>query len=126
MPGKLRPAGPVAGGRRRGAGGLAAGPARRPRPALPAPLPGPAPRGGPEGEATGAQLAYLTDRLRVADKRKQVYGTQLVVVGGKFEPAPIEDEASVDRRRREAGLPPLAEYLRGFEQALTGRHKGGW
>jgi hypothetical protein len=76
------------------------------------------------GEAAGAQLAYLTDRLRVADKRRQVYGTQLVVVGGRPLPAPIEDEANVDRRRREVGLPPLAEYLRGFEEALKGRPKG--
>jgi hypothetical protein len=78
-----------------------------------------------KGEATGAQLAYLTDRLRVADKRRQVYGTQLVVVAGKSRAAPIEDEANVDRRRKEVGLPPLAEYLRGFEQALRGRPKGG-
>jgi hypothetical protein len=78
-----------------------------------------------KGEATGAQLAYLTDRLRVADRRRQVYGTQLVVVGGKPTPAPIEDEANVDRRRKEVGLPPLAEYLRGFEQALKGRPRGG-
>jgi hypothetical protein len=77
-----------------------------------------------KGEATGAQLAYLTDRLRVADKRRQVYGTQLVVVGGKPQPAPIEDEANVDRRRKEVGLPPLAGYLRGFEQALKERPKG--
>jgi hypothetical protein len=85
-----------------------------------------------KGEVAGAQLAYLTDRLRVADKRKQVYGTQLVV-GSRPEPAPIEDEASVDRRRREVGLSPLAEYLRGFEQALQGQavnlrasSGGGW
>jgi hypothetical protein len=54
----------------------------------------------------------------------RVYGTQLVVVGGKATPAPIEDEANVDRRRRAVGLPPLADYLRGFEQALQGRPKG--
>jgi hypothetical protein len=57
-----------------------------------------------KGEATGRQLAYLTDRLLVADKRKQLYGTQLVVVARKFEPAPIDDEANVDRRRKEVGL----------------------
>jgi hypothetical protein len=77
-----------------------------------------------KGEATGAQLAYLTDRLRVADKRRQVYGTQMVVVAGKPQPAPIEDEANVDRRRKEVGLPPLAEYLRGFREVLKGRPKG--
>jgi hypothetical protein len=47
------------------------------------------------------------------------------MVGGKAGPAPIEGEASVDRRRREVGLPPLAEYLRGLEQAFQGRAKGG-
>jgi hypothetical protein len=75
------------------------------------------------GEATGRQLAYLTDRICVAGKRPQVYGTQLVAVAGKFEPAPIEDKANVDRRRKAVGLPPLAEYLRGVEEALKGAAK---
>jgi hypothetical protein len=77
-----------------------------------------------KGEATGQQLAYLTDRLRVAEKKGQVYGTQLVVVSGKFQPAPIEDAANVDRRRKEVGLPPLAEYLRSVGDALKQSAKG--
>jgi hypothetical protein len=48
----------------------------------------------------------------------------VVVVGGKAEPAPIEDEANVDRRRKEVGLPPLAEYLRSFQEVRKGRPKG--
>jgi hypothetical protein len=64
-----------------------------------------------KGEATGQQLAYLTDRVRVGEKKKQVYGTQFQWSGGKLETSPIEDAANVDKRRKEVGLPPLAEYL---------------
>ncbi len=76
-----------------------------------------------KGEATGQQLAYLTDRVRVGEKEKQVYGTQLRLVDGKYQPHPLEDEANVDRRRKEVGLPPLAEYLRFAEKALTAGKK---
>jgi hypothetical protein len=62
------------------------------------------------GEATGTDLAYLTDRVRVGDGRPQVYGTQFLMVEGRMEPQPIEDEARVDERRKAVGLPPLAEY----------------
>jgi hypothetical protein len=69
-----------------------------------------------KGEATGAQLAYLTDRVRVGAGEKQVYGTQFRTVDGKLEPQPIEDEANVDRRRKEVGLPSLAEYRKQMEK----------
>ncbi len=70
-----------------------------------------------KGEATGAQLAYLTDRVRVGAGQKQVYGTQFRTVDGKLEPQPIEDEANVDKRRKEVGLPSLAEYRKQIEKA---------
>jgi hypothetical protein len=76
-----------------------------------------------KGEATGEQLAYLTDRVRVGEKKPQVYGTQLRWVDGKLRPQPIEDEANVDRRRKAVGLPPLADYLRFAEGALKQRGK---
>jgi hypothetical protein len=76
-----------------------------------------------KGEATGEQLAYLTDRVRVGENKKQVYGTQLRWVDGKYQPHPIEDEANVDKRRRGVGLPPLADYLRFAEEALKQRGK---
>jgi len=69
-----------------------------------------------KGEAQPEHLAYLTDRVKVADKEKQVYGTQFQEVGGKLEPFPIEDEAKVDQRRKEVGLPPLAEYRKRLEE----------
>lgn len=64
------------------------------------------------GDASGSDLALLTDRVRVAEGRSQLYGSQLYIEPGK-PPAlrPIEDEASVDVRRAEMGLPPLSEYL---------------
>ena len=58
------------------------------------------------GEAYPADYAYLYDRLAVADHRPQRYGTQF----HGDAPAPLEDPAHVDERRKSVGLGPLAEY----------------
>jgi hypothetical protein len=63
-----------------------------------------------KGEVSGQELAYLTDRVRVAQGEKQLYGTQFHTVDGKLVPQPIEDEANVDKRRKEVGLSSMAEY----------------
>ncbi|MEP7009231.1 MAG: DUF6624 domain-containing protein [Acidobacteriota bacterium] len=68
------------------------------------------------GDAAPSQLAYLTDRVRMAAGEPQVYGTQFREVAGRLEPFPIEDAEHVDRRRAEVGLGPLAEYA----ERLTG------
>ena len=54
---------------------------------------------------------------------KQLYGTQFTVVDGQWKPRPLEDEANVDKRRAEAGLPPLAEYRKLIEQEYGSRKK---
>ena len=59
-------------------------------------------------EAIKPDVAVLEDRVRVASGRKQLYGTQLILVNGKLVPGPIEDSAHVDLRREGANLPPLA------------------
>jgi hypothetical protein len=65
------------------------------------------------GDAEGQWVALMTDRLLVQkENKKQLYGTQLMPKDGKLVPQPIEDEANVDRRRKEIGMPPLAEYLK--------------
>lgn len=69
-----------------------------------------------EGEAEGQQLAYLTDRVLVAENKKQLYGTQLSETNGALVPQPIEDEANVDQRRKEVGLEPLADYVKTASQ----------
>jgi hypothetical protein len=69
-----------------------------------------------KGEVTGQQVAYLTDRVLVADKRNQLYGTQFQVKDGEMVPFPIEDEANVDKRRKGIGLSTLAEYKKDLEK----------
>ena len=76
-----------------------------------------------KGEASPEHLAYLTDRVKVADKEKQVYGTQFHEVDGKMEPYPIEDEANVDKRRKEVGLPSMAEYRKLIEEMYKPKPK---
>ena len=60
-----------------------------------------------DGEAEPDHAAYLYDRIAVAEKRPQRYGTQY---GADGKPQPIEDESNVDARRAAVGLEPLAEY----------------
>lgn len=67
------------------------------------------------GEATGQQLALLTDRVLLAEGRQQVYGTQLTRRGNAWVPRDLGDPEDVDARRAAAGLEPLAEYLRRFD-----------
>lgn len=72
-----------------------------------------------EKEASAQDFAYLTDRVLVAEKKKQLYGTQLTQHGDTLVPQPIEDEEHVDERRKEIGLQPLAEYLKTAEMMLN-------
>ena len=70
------------------------------------------------GDASPRFLAYLTDRIRVAEGRQQVYGTQFMkAANGAQVPHPIEDAANVDERRSALGLPPLAVYTRMLREA---------
>jgi hypothetical protein len=58
------------------------------------------------GKTDGTIYAILLDGIRVAEGKPQVYGTRDKQGGGVY---PIEDEANVNKRRAEVGLPPLAE-----------------
>lgn len=62
------------------------------------------------GEVFTQNLAYLTDRVRVNEGKKQEYGTQFYVVDGKHQPRPIRDAKNVDKRREKMGLSTLEEY----------------
>ena len=59
------------------------------------------------GDADAIEHAYLHDRVAVAEKRPQRFGTQF---NGEQQPQPIEDEANVDARRKAIGLPSMDEY----------------
>lgn len=71
------------------------------------------------GEATGQQLALLTDRVATARGQRQVYGSQADIVAGHVIVKPIADSARVDARRARVGLPPLAEYIRMLDSLYT-------
>jgi hypothetical protein len=58
-------------------------------------------------QASHEHYAYLYDRVAVAAKRPQRYGTQFDDAG---EPYAIEDAVNVDARRKEVGLGTMAEY----------------
>lgn len=63
--------------------------------------------GGPD-EALKSDVAVMEDYLRLRAGRKQLYGTHMALVNGRFTPLAIEDSAHVDLRREAADLPPLA------------------
>jgi hypothetical protein len=72
-------------------------------------------------EATGPQLALLTDRVATARGRPQLYGTQVDLVASRAVLKPILDSAGVDARRAAVGLPPLRVYLRLIDSVYFGR-----
>ncbi|HTM52408.1 MAG TPA: DUF6624 domain-containing protein [Pirellulales bacterium] len=71
----------------------------------------------PADQVSRTRLAYLTDRVLLAEGKKQVYGTQFQSVNGKWVPRELEDQAHVDERRSKVGLNTLAEYVRQLEAA---------
>ena len=64
------------------------------------------------GEARGGDLAYLSDRIAVAEGRLQLYGTQFRGVENcKLVLAPIDSREAVNARRRAIpGMQTLEEY----------------
>ncbi|MEV0614883.1 DUF6624 domain-containing protein [Nonomuraea sp. NPDC050404] len=72
-----------------------------------------------KGDADPSDMAFLVDRVRVAEKRPQVYGTQWETdPQGNWRPrTPIENEAEVDERRADVGLKTLREYLEELKTA---------
>ncbi|WP_163507248.1 DUF4135 domain-containing protein [Fodinicola acaciae] len=79
-------------------------------------------RAAEAGDFPTREVAYATDTVRLAEGRRQVYGTKFDRVGGELVPCPLEDPERVDERRKAMGLGPLEEYARELRQrfALTG------
>jgi hypothetical protein len=71
------------------------------------------------GDASGRDLAYLTDRVRLAEGRLQVYGTQLDYDSrGCASPKPSENPGQLDARRAARGLEPVAVYIQHAMETL--------
>jgi hypothetical protein len=62
------------------------------------------------GEVSSDQLAMLTDDLLAARGKPQRYGTNFELRDGELKPAPMQDEANIEKIRRAAGLGSLANY----------------
>lgn len=57
-------------------------------------------------------IAFLTDRILINAKKKQVYGSQFRFPKNKGAmPFPIKDIKNLEKRRKEYGLPPFKDYL---------------
>src|SRR3989338_9974770 len=57
-------------------------------------------------------IAFLTDRILVNTKQKQLFGTQFYVnKKGAFTYRPIKDFKTLAKRRKGYGLPPFKEYV---------------
>lgn len=69
-----------------------------------------------KGDADASSWAYLVDRVAVAEKRKQTFGTQF---DNDLQPRPIEDEAHVDQRRKSVGLGTLDQYREQMKRAYS-------
>ncbi len=70
-------------------------------------------------------IAFLTDRILVNTKRKQVFGTQFYVNKKKlFTYRPIKSFKDLDHRRKEYGIPPFREYIEAMKSVGPLRIKG--
>ena len=64
------------------------------------------------GEINKAHIAYLTDRLLVAQGKPQKFGTQFKFnKKGELKVRQIKNRRGVDALRRKYDLPPLKDYL---------------
>ena len=93
------------------------------------------------GETPMWQYAYLDDRIRVFESKAQRFGTQISLTPAGPVVCDVEDAPTLNRRRREAGLEPLAKRIKAMKQVprptlaefaarqaaeLAWRRKVGW
>ncbi len=67
------------------------------------------------GLISKANLAALLDKKRIAERGKQIFGTQIKIrdeIGYLYA---LENKANVDRWRKSYDLPPLAEFIKLIE-----------
>jgi hypothetical protein len=70
-----------------------------------------------QDEADIIHLAYLTDRVRIAEGKTQFYGTQgKTNPNGTIGPFPIEDEEQADERCKAIELEPVVKYFKSMNE----------
>jgi hypothetical protein len=74
------------------------------------------------GDADPVHLAFLTDRVRMADGLDQLYGSQFVLdAAGELVPWPVDDPGRVDVRRRRLGLAPFGDHAAAMAEQWRAR-----
>ncbi len=65
------------------------------------------------GNASSEDYAFLTDRVNLNIRKKQVYGTQVDYNWKLCQafPKPIIDSLNINKRRKEVGLESIEAYL---------------
>lgn len=76
------------------------------------------------GLVNSANVAYLTDRVRVKQGKKQLYGTQFYVdQSGNFKPRPIYKIKELRNRRKKMGLENFGAYQKRIQDQNQKLHK---
>jgi len=75
------------------------------------------------GRIPAIDVAILTDKLLLADGKRQLYGTQFRLENGAVEMEPVEDPARLDERRAAYDLMPMKEYRRSLEKMYKVKKK---
>ena len=67
--------------------------------------------------ASVSALALLEDRVALGEGRRQIYGSQIGYnkKTNRSYILPLDDPDNVDKRRKEAGLDPLADYVKQWD-----------
>jgi hypothetical protein len=63
----------------------------------------------------GQDVAQFIDNVSIKLGKKQIFGTQAELIGGKVVFAPIENKETVDPLRAQMGMSSLAEYKKTLE-----------
>jgi hypothetical protein len=64
-----------------------------------------------KGGISKSKYALLTDRVRLAQGKKQMYGSQISMKHGVYALRPTEDVAGLAKRRAAMDLMPMADYM---------------
>ena len=62
-----------------------------------------------DNQAKPINLAYLTDRVRIAEGKKQMFGTQYRIKDGKLVLKPVIDRKNLDKLRKKYGMTTMKQ-----------------
>ncbi|MCX6741549.1 MAG: hypothetical protein NTY61_04090, partial [Candidatus Parcubacteria bacterium] len=69
-----------------------------------------------------ANIAFLTDRICVTEKKAQIFGTQFYVNDkGILLLRPLKNKKDIDKRRKKYNLPPLRTYIKSAKDYTNSR-----